>query len=87
MNAFNLGDFHFCSDEEKEDDDDDDDGEENDENMETAETSESRPRNPDDEYNFADYDDEGMLLNVMIWNMSSNKIVLNIRWHSSGCCE
>lgn len=28
--------------------------------MDTAEGAESQPRNPDDEFNFADYDDEGM---------------------------
>lgn len=27
--------------------------------MDTSEAAESRPQNPDDEYNFADYDDEG----------------------------
>lgn len=38
---------------------DDDNDEENDENMDTAEPAELRPRNPDDEFNFADYDNEG----------------------------
>lgn len=28
--------------------------------MDTAEAAEARPQNPDDEYNFADYDNEGM---------------------------
>lgn len=49
------------SDEENDDDNDDDDNE-NDENMDTTETAEPRSRNPDDEFNFADYDDEGMHL-------------------------
>lgn len=28
--------------------------------MDTTETAEARPQNPEDEYNFADYDNEGM---------------------------
>lgn len=46
----------YCSDEEN---DDDDDEEENDENMDTSEAPAPRTRNPDDEFNLADYDDEG----------------------------
>lgn len=49
----------FRSDAENEDDDDADENE-NGEEMDTSEAAEARPRNPDDEYNFADYDDEGM---------------------------
>lgn len=51
-----LGNF-ISSDAENEDDDADEN--ENDENMDTAEADETRPQNPDDEYNFADYDNEG----------------------------
>lgn len=48
--------FLLFSDEENDDDDDD---EENDESMDTSEQPAPKPRNPDDEFNFADYDDEG----------------------------
>lgn len=47
------------SEEENDDDEDDADEQENDETMDTAEGAGSRPRNPDDEFNFADYDNEG----------------------------
>lgn len=47
--------YIFCrSDEEKEDDDDEDDV--NDENMDTSETAATR--NPDDEFNFDNYENE-----------------------------
>lgn len=46
----------FISNAENDDDDDDDD---NDETMDTTEGNQSQPRNPDDEFNFAAYDDEG----------------------------
>lgn len=48
-----------CSDAENEDEDDDANETENDETMDTSDAAEPRPRNPDDEYNFADYDNEG----------------------------
>lgn len=55
--------FDLCSDAENEDcDNDEDEDEENDENMDTSESHEPRPRNPDDEFNFADYDNEGLLM-------------------------
>lgn len=58
--------FDVCSDAENEEDDNDDD-EENDENMDTSEAVESRPRNPDDEFNFADYDNEGVLMKFVAY--------------------
>lgn len=49
--------------ENEEDDDDDDDADKNvnNEDMDTSEAAETRPQNPDDEYNFADYDNEGTM--------------------------
>lgn len=35
--------------------------------MDTTETAEARPQNPEDEYNFADYDNEGMPFNSCIF--------------------
>lgn len=73
---FKFGKFLFCSDAENEDDDADADETENDENMDTTEAVESRPRNPEDEYNFADYDNEGMrqrLLSSKKWMVSKKK--------------
>lgn len=61
-----------CSDEEN--DDDDDDGEENDENMDTTEGAGPRSRNPDDEFNFADYDDEGNCSNICDFLIDFNQI-------------
>lgn len=55
VSIFKFGNL-FSSDAENEDDDDDN---ENDVDMDTAEAAEPRPQNPDDEYNFADYDNEG----------------------------
>lgn len=59
--------FLFCSEEENDEDNASADND-NEENMDTSEPAESRTRNPNDEYNFADYDNEG----TSIINMHMN---------------
>lgn len=71
----------FCSDAENEEGDDDED-EENDENMDTSESVEPRSRNPDDEFNFADYDNEGLLMNFERFLCDFYHIFLRFRYQT-----
>lgn len=61
--------WRFLCSEEENDDDDDNDGEKDD-NMDTSEVAATTQRNPDDEFNFADYDNEGNHFKTML-NMSA----------------